>query len=196
MPKSKKTFLEKLPKQLQLEQSYTSLFLGILIVLVAGVLIFNYLKKSPSEVGPAQQITDQAQEDVKPESLPGTYTVKEGDTLFDIAQHYYNDGYKFANLAEANKLASADYITAGQILEIPKLELATSESAGVGGAENQTIWGEKIDGDTYTVVEGDWLSKIAGRAYGDIMAFDKIVQANDIANPDLVEPGQVLQIPR
>jgi len=53
-----------------------------------------------------------------------------------------------------------------------------------------------ITGDTYTVIEGDWLSTIAGRAYGDIYAFDKIAQANNIRNPDILEPGMVLKIPR
>ena len=59
-----------------------------------------------------------------------------------------------------------------------------------------TQWGPKIEGNTYTVQEDDWLSKIAGRAYGDIFTFDKIAAANNLSNPDLIEPGMVLTIPR
>ena len=44
------------------------------------------------------------------------------------------------------------------------------------------------------IIEKD--GKVAGRAYGDVMAFDKIVKANNIQNPDLIEPGTVLSIPR
>ncbi len=86
-----------------------------------------------------------------------------------------------------------DQIETGQVIDLPKL--TTQESLGTGGG-NATIWGDKIDGNTYTVVTGDWLSTIAGRAYGDVMAFQKIASANNIANPDLIEPGTVLTIPR
>ena len=70
------------------------------------------------------------------------------------------------------------------------------ETEPVIGGGNATVWGPKIDGATYTVVEGDWLSTISARAYGDIMSYSKIAEANNISNPDLIEPGQVLKIPR
>lgn len=196
------SLLQKLQSELQLNQSYLSLVLGLLIVLVAGILVFNYFQKTQPSLGPSQQtVTENNQKDVSPENLPGKYTVKEGDTLFTIAQAYYSDGYKFSKIAETNKLANADLLEIGQVLEIPKLEEAQAQATvasneGTGGATNSTIWGDKIEGDTYTVVEGDWLSKIAGRAYGDVMAFEKIAQANNISNPDLIEPGTVLKIPR
>ena len=56
----------------------------------------------------------------------------------------------------------------------------------------------------YTVQAGDWLSKIAEKYYGNALAFDQIVNANnaqssddypDIGNPDLIEPGLVLCLP-
>jgi heat shock protein HslJ len=56
----------------------------------------------------------------------------------------------------------------------------------------------------YTVQPGDWLSKIAARYYGDPLAYDRIVEANnaqsddeypDIANPDLIRPGLLLCLP-
>lgn len=196
------SLLQKLQDELQLNQSYVSLVLGLLIVLVAGILVFNYFKKSQENLGPAQQTVaeNENSKDVDPNNLPGKYTVKEGDTLFSIAQNYYKDGYKFINLVEANKLANENVIEVGQVLDIPKLESADAVTAkveeGTGGAVNQTIWGEKITGETYTVIEGDWLSKIAGRAYGDVMAFDKIAKANNISDPNVIEPGTVLQIPR
>ena len=50
---------------------------------------------------------------------------------------------------------------------------------------------------TYTVVSGDSLSKIAQREYGDAQQWRKIYDANrdQISNPDLIHPGQVLKIP-
>jgi len=50
---------------------------------------------------------------------------------------------------------------------------------------------------TYTVVSGDTLSKIAKKFYGNANTWDTIFQANKdkIKNPDLIRPGQVLRIP-
>lgn len=51
---------------------------------------------------------------------------------------------------------------------------------------------------TYTVVAGDSLSKIAKHHYGDANLWKRIWEANkdQIKNPDLIHPGQVLKIPR
>lgn len=193
MPKAKKTtisYIDKFETELNNNQSKLSLFLGALIVLVVLILIFNYFNKPKEEVGPAQQTT--ITEDISPESLPGKYTVKEGDTLFTIAEKYYQDGYKYNEIVKENKLTNENSIEVGQILQIPKLE---AEQPAIGGG-NTTIWGPKIEADTYTVAEGDWLSTISARAYGDIMSYSKIAEANNISNPDLIEPGQVLKIPR
>lgn len=202
---SSNSYLGRLEKEIQSNQSKVSLVLGALIILVIGILVFNYLNKSKPALGPAQQT--EREQDVTPSQLPGKYTVKDGDTLFKIADQYYQDGYKYTEIAKANNLTNPDQIDTGQVLEIPKVSPqptasaepqdkgAATETLGTGGG-NDTIWGPKIDGDKYTVVENDWLSKIAGRAYGDIYAFDKIVKANNIPNPDLIEPGTVLTIPR
>lgn len=50
---------------------------------------------------------------------------------------------------------------------------------------------------TYTVVAGDSLSKIAKRYYGDANQWRRIHEANrdQISNPDLIHPGQRLKIP-
>ena len=51
--------------------------------------------------------------------------------------------------------------------------------------------------DTYVVVAGDSLSKIAKRHYGDANKWPRIYEANrdQIKNPDLIHPGQRLKIP-
>ena len=54
--------------------------------------------------------------------------------------------------------------------------------------------------DSYTVVKGDWLSKIAGYSfiYGDISKWTIIYRANrdQIKDPNLIHPSQVIKIPR
>ncbi|MDP3733180.1 MAG: LysM peptidoglycan-binding domain-containing protein [Candidatus Daviesbacteria bacterium] len=185
------SYWNKINEETQSKQSKLSMVLGALIILVAGVLVFNYFNKSKQDLGPAQQTTKE-EADVSVENLPGNYTVKEGDTLFLIAEKYYQDGYKYNALAKENNLSDENSIEVGQVLQIPKTEI---EQPAIGGG-NTTIWGPKIEGETYTVTEGDWLSTIAARAYGDIMAYTKLAEANNISNPDLIEPGQVIKIPR
>ncbi|MDF1503961.1 LysM peptidoglycan-binding domain-containing protein [Roseisolibacter sp. H3M3-2] len=57
--------------------------------------------------------------------------------------------------------------------------------------------GNATAGRTYTVKAGDTLSKIAKEVYGDAGSWKKIHEANRAAipNPDLIHPGQELQLP-
>ena len=48
---------------------------------------------------------------------------------------------------------------------------------------------------TYTVVSGDTLFAIAERFYGDGNRYPEIAAASGIANPDLIQIGQVVTIP-
>ena len=59
------------------------------------------------------------------------------------------------------------------------------ETTGMGG------------GRSYTVQAGDSLSKIAQREYGDASQWKRIHEANKdlIKNPDLIHPGQTLNLP-
>lgn len=212
-------YLQNVQKELKTNQSKLSLVLGALIVLVVGILIFNYFNKGKPDLGPAQQTEQEQKEgDVQPEKLPGKYTVKEGDTLFSIAEKYYQDGYKYEEIAKANNVLNPDLVEVGQVLEIPKLPVSQPQATAApmqspsptpiteslqqpsqdekGASTITSQFGLPITSNTYTVQAGDWLSKIADRAYGDIMAFDKISKANNISNPDLIEVGMVLTIPR
>lgn len=54
-----------------------------------------------------------------------------------------------------------------------------------------------VGGQTYTVKAGDTLSKIAKEHLGNASAYMAIFEANrdQLSNPDLIKPGQVLKIP-
>lgn len=214
---------DRVQSDLKTNKNLINLILGGLIVVVFGALLFNYFNKPNGDLGPSQQTSvndsqtaeSKPKEDVAKENLPGPYTVKDGDTLYLVAEKYYGDGLVFNKIAEENKISDPNLIEVGQTITLPKLEQANVNpnqptlnatnaqdqntslvEGGKGGAEDQTIWGEKITGDTYTVMAEDWLSKIAGRAYGDIYAFEKIAQANNLADPNNIEVGTVLKIPR
>ena len=58
------------------------------------------------------------------------------------------------------------------------------EIATTGGAEQ-----------TYTIKSGDNLSKVSKLFYGNPNKYLKIAEANGIDNPDLIKPGQVINVP-
>ena len=55
--------------------------------------------------------------------------------------------------------------------------------------------GEPETADRYTVVKGDCLWTICRRIYGDGSLAYKLATANNIKNPNLIYPGQVLELP-
>lgn len=102
----------------------------------------------------------------------GTYTVKAGDTLSGIAAKY---GTTWQNLQAMNGLSDPNKIYPGQVLKVP------------GGGSAPTPPSTK----TYTVQGGDTLSGIAAK-FGT--SWQHLAQINNISNPNLIYPGQVLKI--
>jgi nucleoid-associated protein YgaU len=66
----------------------------------------------------------------------------------------------------------------------------------ISGGSSQL--GDDTGDQSYTVVKGDTLSGIAKKFYGKANAWPKIHAANkdQVPNPDLIRPGQVLRIPK
>ncbi|MBC5774191.1 LysM peptidoglycan-binding domain-containing protein [Pontibacter sp. KCTC 32443] len=72
-------------------------------------------------------------------------------------------------------------------------------NATSGSQQNVSGTSTSAHQDVYTVQSGDSLSKIAKKHYGNANAWTKIYNANKSTigeNPDLIRPGQRLNIPR
>lgn len=178
---------KKYLKDLRFPESYISITLGFLVVVVGGMLLYNFFTKNR----PGTISTNQAENQTTAQEiavLPTTHRVGENETLWTIAQKYYNSGYNWVTLAQANKLPNPDKIEVGEELSIPKAETITPP----GETSSTAIEKPK----TYTVVRGDDLWHIAVREYGDGYAWTKIAQANTLVNPNLIHPGNVLTLPR
>ena len=188
--------LKKWLKDLKLNESTISMILGALVVVVVGILIYNYFTNVGKETG--QPLTgDQQLEDQNiPAGLPTTHTVVAGEHLWQIAEKYYGSGYNWTDIAEANKLTNPDQIEAGQTLEIPKA--AVRGEVVEQQIQTQVVAAQTVASDSYTVQKGDSLWSIAVRAYQDGYKWSEIVKANQdkIANPDQIEVGVVLALPR
>ena len=98
------------------------------------------------------------------------YTVVSGDTLSGIASRY---GTTYQRLAEYNGISNPNLIYPGQQIKIP-------------GSSNKGS-----NATYYTVVSGDNLTKIANR-YGTTV--NQLVSWNNIANANLIYPGQKLRV--
>ncbi|MBS1815207.1 MAG: LysM peptidoglycan-binding domain-containing protein [Acidobacteria bacterium] len=51
------------------------------------------------------------------------------------------------------------------------------------------------DTQSYTIQNGDNLSRISQRFYGDAKFYNEIVKANHISDPDKIRAGEQIQIP-
>lgn len=219
-------------------ESYTSLILGIVVVIVATIVLLGFVKGKNTSVKPEfakvlkqeqntptsakSQIlltTEQKkptitqakakteikktivkEEIAKEKVISGTtYSVKEGDTLWNIAEKKYNSGYNWVDIQKANKLTNPDVLFAGTKLTLPNVEPKIA-TVGKVNKENQpagsSIQTNKISGSSYTVVKGDTLWDISVRAYGDGYAWTKISSANNLSNPNIIYSGNKINIPR
>lgn len=70
---------------------------------------------SRTQVG---EITSQAAMTKSDVSIASSYTVSQGDNLWDIAQAQYNDPYQWTKIATLNNLATPSIINPGQMLKL------------------------------------------------------------------------------
>ncbi|MBI2029112.1 LysM peptidoglycan-binding domain-containing protein [Candidatus Gottesmanbacteria bacterium] len=198
---------KRLMKELDLSDSYISMGLGLLVVLIVGVLLFNYFS-SKSE----PEITEEGQqtEEIGQVDFPITHTVIEGETLWSVSEKYFQSGYNWKDIAESNNLSGQESLEVGQQLIIPNVtpilvaQNAVSPSPEPTLVEEPTasqqidtpqIKGEEISSSNYTVVHGDSLWKIAVAHYNDGYKWVEIARANNLANPDIIHAGNVLILP-
>ena len=89
--------------------------------------------------------------------------------------------------------------TKGGIVSGGHTSVGSDRASGiVSGGSSQLTSKDEHTMQTYTVVKGDSLSKIAKQVYGKASLWRKIYEANQdqIKNPDLIQPGQKLKIPK
>lgn len=115
---------------------------------------------------------------VKEPSIESTkvmyYSVKRGDTLYKIAREY---NVTVSQIVSWNNIQNRNLIYPGQVLKI------------ITDYKHQ--YTDNISSDTYVVKKGDTLYKIASK-YG--VTISNLVSWNNIQNPNLIYPGEVITI--
>lgn len=157
------------------------MILGALVIVIVGVLVVNYFKDR------GQNLTG-----LSTAQNPKEHIVVKGETLWSIAEDSFGSGYNWADIKSANNLKT-DEIEVGQKLSIPDVAAKKPTSTKITIKPAAV---EAISGDTYTVVRGDCLWKIAVRAYGDGYKWVEISKANKLVDPNLIHAGNVLTLPR
>jgi nucleoid-associated protein YgaU len=89
------------------------------------------------------------------------------------------------------------------VLERNRVVVVTGNVSGVSAVNDNLVLNipepvvPEPEKQYYTVVSGDYLSKISKRVYDDAMKYNIIFEANKpmLTDPDKIYPGQVLVIP-
>jgi LysM repeat protein len=141
--------------------------------------------------------------DAEPQAAPSTpssYVLKIGDNLTRLADRF---GTSVEELLEANGMANANRIYAGQTIAIPgpstsdaPAQRVEAPSAPAPVAQDEPAVAEDSStaetATTYTVQPGDSAIRIARRLGVDQ---DELMSANGISNANRIYAGQVLQVP-
>lgn len=134
---------------------------------------------------------------------PATYTVQSGDNLTRIATKL---GVDVHELISTNNITNVNLLYAGMVLQVPgsapppapvAAPVAAAAPAAVAApaaAAPQAAAAPVAAAAprTHTVQGGDMLARIASQ-YG--VSYQALLQINNITNPNVIYPGQVLQIP-
>ncbi len=116
---------------------------------------------------------------------PRTIQVQRGDSLWKIAARHLGDGRAWRRIATANpQIANPDRIHIGDVIRLP--EAASSVEASGNAREA---------GPVVRVARGDTLWQLATARFGRCTAWTCIAETNQLRNPDLILPGQVLAVP-
>lgn len=174
-----------------------STMLGVAVVIVVGVILFNYFRNYTTVSRETRQGTTSEEgkinEGKSAVSLPARYTVVRGDSLWKIAEKFYGSGYNWVDVSRENKIGNPNQIAEGLELVIPNV---SARQPAMTVKKSPETAGKGITGSQYTVVKGDTLWNISVRAYQDGYRWPSIAKANKLVNPSLIHPGNVLTIPR
>lgn len=125
--------------------------------------------------GQLLKIETQNNTNVEPTSTTTTYyTVRRGDNLYQIAIRY---GTTINSIVKLNNISNPNLIYPGQRLLIRR-DVRNNDTHATGATY-------------YIVGRGDNLTYIANRYHTTVA---NIVRLNDIRNPNLIYPGQILKI--
>ena len=102
--------MKNILKSLRLHEDTVSMIIGAIVVIIVGLIVVNFFRtRDAGETLPTGVSTESAE----------TYVVEEGDTLWTIAERFYDNGFEWEKILEANELDPNQNIEPGMELQIP-----------------------------------------------------------------------------
>ncbi|MBI69984.1 MAG: hypothetical protein CMJ38_08355 [Phycisphaerae bacterium] len=142
----------------------------------------------PIEADDVTEVTEVIDAPVEPEFF--LYTVKEGETLGEIASREAGGFSKWQAIAEFNSISDPSSIRAGRVLRIPTSSDVAKPVVTV------TVENEIVDMVQYVIKEGDTLSSIAEFHYGDANLYRVILDANPTLDARRLKIGNSVMVPK
>lgn len=150
---------------LRFGESYSSLILGIIVVIIATVLLLSFLHNRNVQTETQNQLPQNSNA-IGPTDIPATV---------------------LPSTKESNPEPTV-------VTKAPKASLTpTPMKAVTGGSTSRESENRRVR--IYTVQAGDDLSHIAEKIYGDGDKWGEIAQRNNLANPSKIYKGDKLTIP-
>lgn len=126
--------------------------------------------------------------------VPGTYTVKQGDTFQSIAKELFGSTRHSAELLKANEDVDPRRLQVGQELNVPDLNGGVVRPGAAREVEEPVATGKA----TYKVKKGDTLFGISRAVFGTSARWRDIMAANSqiLSDANDLKPGTLLTLPR
>lgn len=144
---------------------------------------------------------DRAAPGARPAAAAGTYTVRAGDTLSEIAQRTLGAASRWKEIAALNANVDPARLRVGDELRLPS-GAAAGAAPGAAPAQATAAMGwspaapsARAPGGDYVVQKGDTLSEIAQRQLGSADRWKDLVAANPGLDPRKLKVGQRLTLP-
>jgi nucleoid-associated protein YgaU len=185
LPGNGGTMAKKAKKHFLSADTYISMALGLAVVLLVGAALFNILSKKTTSTNESSIDADSMRN-----SVPLIHRIQENETLWNIAETYYQNGYHWIDIQKANNLTNPDELTVGQVITIPAMSQDEGDIDAIAASTDNKPIHESV-----TVSQGESLWSIALREYGNPYRWMDIANVNNLANPDIIHTGNVLRLP-
>ncbi|MFE4599368.1 LysM peptidoglycan-binding domain-containing protein [Kitasatospora indigofera] len=172
----------------------------------AGAVAVTAPAQSGTAQSPSGSVVKAA--DAGKEWSGASHTVRSGDTLWDLAEHYLGSGQRWHEIADLNDgvpqsdgsrfSADAKMLQPGWTLRLPAGSAASGPADGSSGAAGPA------QQHTVTVQQGDTLSGIAEQELGDGDRYPELLKASmgveqaggrHLSDADSLIPGDVIVVP-